>query len=393
MIQEILTELVRKECETYRLMDWGLLTSVDEGVTLLLSAYPSVDPSILADWDRFRDWRSEVLHHFYERLDYAGFLAHTIETDAFRRFLFVLKRRIVSSLHQQCQEPTIDKDLAIASATFAFKLSALLDEELFYETLPVLRSVETPIQLEHHCRNRCQQLFPIDIDHLMMQLRKDDSEFWNDLYLTVKRIAHLVTFGQSVSIQYRKEIVQDVWTDSSLLLHEKVLQMSAPEFESSLHFRNYIARICLNKCREAIRKHQLPDISLTVTGEMPPDFWDEDEKPQNMEGIDSYLVTMDLDNKDEVEHLFAMILWDKLEPWYSDMTHGIEDKIELIFLHYVEGLSYEQIALHREMNVSGEALNRLIAKLRQDAVRTRQALKQRFYRIIEKKLGVKDGYM
>ena len=62
--------------------------------------------------------------------------------------------------------------------------------------------------------------------------------------------------------------MQEVWADTSLLLHGKVVEKNTPAFETPLHFRNYIARMCLNKCREAIRKHNFPDIMLTVTGEM-----------------------------------------------------------------------------------------------------------------------------
>ena len=71
-IQSAVTELVRKECEAYRLVDLGLLSSVEEGVSMLLPVFETADLSVLDDFARFRVWRKEVLLLFYRQLDYAG---------------------------------------------------------------------------------------------------------------------------------------------------------------------------------------------------------------------------------------------------------------------------------------------------------------------------------
>lgn len=74
MVRDILTELVCKECESYQLIEMGLLSSVEEGVALLTAVYPSIDASVLDDFSCFREWRKEVLHFFYKQLNYAGFI-------------------------------------------------------------------------------------------------------------------------------------------------------------------------------------------------------------------------------------------------------------------------------------------------------------------------------
>ena len=387
MVRDILTELVCKECESYQLIEMGLLSSVEEGVALLTAVYPSIDASVLDDFSCFREWRKEVLHFFYKQLNYAGFIQRVIDTPTFRRFLLMLKRRIVASLYEQCKEATIDKELVVSAKTLAFKLSVLLEEELFRLERTSLLATETPIRLEGFCRDNCRQFFPIDLERLMMQLKKDDSEFWNELYLTVKKLAQTVTYGQLVSIQYKDEVLQEVWSESSLLLHDKVLQEAVPAFETSLHFRNYIARICLNKCREAVRRYNLPDSMLTMTGDVSLDLSGFNEEMETVDFHNTLFEGIDFNNKAELERYFSVILWDKQEPWYSDLTRGIEDKVELIFLHYVEGLSYEKIAVLKDAKASGEGLSRLAGKLRQEVVRTRRVLKQRFDGMIEKKLG------
>lgn len=384
-IQEVITELVRKECEAYRLIDLGLLSSAEEGVRRLLPLSEEADLSVFDDFVRFRTWRKEVLRLFYKQLDYAGFIRRERNSVPFRRFLFYLKKRITRSLHEQCKEPTIDKDLAVPPGTLAFRLSAMLDEELFRAEQPSLLSVDRPDALEEVCRESCRNCFPVGLEGLLVRLKKDDPEFWDDLYLTIKKIAQTVTSGQSVSIQYRKEILQDVWVDASLLLHGKVVEEDIPVFETSLHFRNYIARMCLNKCREAIRKHNLPGIVLTATGEMPLEALLYEEEEKDDIGLqEGNLADIDCENEDELGRCLAVVLWDKLEPWYSKLTNGIEEKTGLIFLHYVEGLPYEEIAALKDAEISGEARSRLANKLRQDVVRTRRLLKQRFIELLKR---------
>ena len=144
----------------------------------------------------------------------------------------------------------------------------------------------------------------------MIRLERDDSEFWNDLYLTIKKIAHTVTSGQSVSIQYRKDVLQEVWADTSLLLHGKVVEKNTPAFETPLHFRNYIARMCLNKCREAIRKHNFPDIMLTVTGEMHSEAFLYEEEAKDDIGLQKgNLHDIDCEDEEEVRRGLTVVLW------------------------------------------------------------------------------------
>lgn len=384
-LRSVVTELVRKECESYQLIDLGFLSSVEEGGNRLWSAIETADPAVLDDVSCFRNWRQEVLRVFYRQLDYAALIRNAGgKRDSFRRFWFGKKKRIVATLHRQTEEPTIDRDLAVPGKTLAFKLSVMLDKELFPEAQSAV-TADTPAQLEEMYWKCCRAFFPIDMEKLQVRLKTNDDEFWEELFCTVKRIAQLVTSGQFVSIQYRKEVLQDVWTDTSLLLNQKVAVGDIPDFESALHFRNYIARMCLNKCREAVRKYHLPDVALTVIEELVGDAaWLEEETGADVlwkGGLDD----IDCSNKDEVNRYFILVLWDKAEPWYSILTQGLEEKMELIFLHYVEGLSYEEIARMRDVEGTVEARKRLADKLRQDVSRSRKLLKYRFVELLKRR--------
>ena len=381
-IRDVITELVRKECESHRLIDLGLLASVEEGVDLLFPKFEADGLSVLRDADRFRIWRKEVLQFFYRKLDYAVFVRNAWLSDVFMRYLFALKKRQIARLRERHKAPTIDRDLAVGGRTFAFKLSGMLAEELFRQKRSALLSAETPDKLEEICDLCCRAIFPIDMAGLLERLKKNDTPFWDDLYLTIEKIAQTVTFRQSVSIQYRKEVLQDIGTDTFFLLRKKIGQEEFPAFETALHFRHYIARICLNKCREAVRKYNLSDIELTLTGEMSLEV--EEEETVEVDLPNGGLDGIDFDNEEEVGFCLAAVLFDKWEPWYSVLTRGIEDRIELLFLHYVEGLSYEEIAVGKGVETSTEERRRLVNKLRQDAVRTRHLLKWRFVELLKK---------
>lgn len=94
-LRKIITELIRKECEAYRLAEFGLLISVEEGVERLMPLIDPADPCVFEDPIQFRDWRKKVLYLFYEQLGYAGFIKEEKERLSFRHFLFCLKKRII----------------------------------------------------------------------------------------------------------------------------------------------------------------------------------------------------------------------------------------------------------------------------------------------------------
>lgn len=384
-INTVITELIRKECESYRLIPLGLLPSVKEGVRQLL---PLLDPpaeQIFADMALFRLWRQETLLCFYRHLNYSDYIQKAGTDAPFCQFVLSLEKRIVARLQEQYKEDTIDKELAVPPRTLAFKLSAMLSDELLQTAFPLFKTVRMPSEVEKICRDACHVLFPINLDQLLVRLKRDDPEFWQDIYLLIKRIAELVTSGLHVSIHYKKETTQDTWSDSALLLHEKVIQDATPPFETSLHFRNYIARICQNKCREAVRRNAQPALSLDDPELVPDGLWQllPAENDPSVVSAEIGLLDIDRNNPDEVGEALTVILWDKTEPWYSRLVAGITDKTELLFLHYVDGHSYEQIAEIRGSHLPDDEKKRLQNKLRQDAVRVRRTLKQRFLDMLE----------
>lgn len=380
--RSVITELIRKECEAFRLVELGLLPSVDAGVELVYFASDKTDLSVFTDFSRFQAWRRGLLHLFYAEIDYAGFISREGKSTAFRRWVSGLKKRMIGRQREEYGKETIDRILAVSPHTLAFRLSAMLDEEMFAEEWEDIRASFQPSELDEICRRSCRDRFPIGLDDLFVRLRKEDPEFWNILCLTIKKLTDIVTSGQYVSVQYRKEVVQDTWSDVSLFLRQKVAGEGLPEFETPLHFRNYLARVCQNKMREAIRRNCSLEIPADIQGEMQDVFFSMPEE----EDMSLRLEELDLTDFESVGRMLTVILWDKVEPWYSRLVLGIEEKVGLLFLHYADGLPYEKIASIRGDGFSKIELKRLENKLRQDAVRTRRLLRERFMDLLNNEI-------
>lgn len=374
-IRSVITELIRKECEAFKLVELGLLPSVEAGVELVILVSDKTDLLVFSDFSRFQAWRGGLLRLFYAEIDYTGFISREGKGTAFRRFVSDLKKRMVGRQRLEYGKETIDRVLAVSPHTLAFRLSAMLDEEMFAEEWDDIRASFQPSGLDEICRRSCRNRFPIGLDDLFIRLRKDDPEFWNTLCLTIKKLTDLVLSGQYVSVQYRKEVVQDTWSDVSVFLRQKVAGEGLPEFETPLHFRNYLARVCQNKMREAIRRNCSLEILADIQEELQDVFFSMPEEERDMP---FRLEELDAEDYESVGRALTVILWDKVEPWYSRLVSGIEEKVGLLFLHYADGLPYDRIASIRGNGLSGVELKRLENKLRQDAVRARRLLRERF---------------
>lgn len=389
-VRDTIIEIIQKECELYRLKEFGLLTSVEKEADLLMTLLPVVANDSFVDIDSFRLWKKKVIDLFYTRLGYMDFLKHNKHKVAFSRFLLTLRKRLVKELQLKWTEETIDSSLAVSSHSLAFKLSVMISEEADRLLYPTLDSCCSPHELEDNCNSFCREYYPVDVDRLLKLLRKDDREFWNDIYLLIKYLAVRVTSYLLLSNQYRDDIEQDTWSESSLLFRDKILKDLIPTFASAIHLRNYIIRICQNKCYEVMRRNRREEVLMNnpvADSDILLSKMAEDKEPAWPDVDRNNIIDIDLDSDYEVSMALTAVLWDKAEPWYTKLIDGIEEKVNVVRLHYVHGLSYEQIAISKASEVSEPGsidLHRMQARLRQDVVRTRKVLKERFVKILMK---------
>lgn len=359
-----------------------MVTSVEEEVDRLLLFLPDRAEDVLLDYTVFKSWKEKVIRLFYSRLGYTEFLKANKHEYAFSRFMLFLRKRRVRQIQKEWTGDTIDSVLAIPSHTLAFKLSVMLSEEADRLLFPFIESCHSPYDLEKGCCSFCKTYYPIDLEKLLRSLRMNDKEFWEEICLLIKRIAFRVTSYLSLSNQYREEIEQDTWSDSSILFRDKVFADAIPVFDNAAHLYNYIVRICRNKCYEVMRRSRQQEISMDDLDmeALPVDSTDgSDMEVQNVDI--GWLSDIDVQCDYEVSAALAFILLDKTEPWYTSLVKGMEEKVETFLLRKVQGLSYEEIALLHVPDISGVEGRRLLARLRQDVVRVRKELKERLIKI------------
>lgn len=382
-MEEILSEIIRKECERYRLLEFGLLSSVEDGVKKLLPLVQSrYSEMIKDDFNAFSLWRKDVLRCFYTQLDYTLFVIQHKNDTSFLRFIFYMQKRLLNVMLGNQERVEIDKNLAVPGRTIAFKTSKLLVADTIALWISTFSASITPEELEEACFGFCKTYFPLGLDKLLYRLKKNDSEFWMELFLLVKKIVASVVDRNILTVSYKKEIEQDVWEKTSFLLQEKFLQNSIPELNSSLHFRYYIRNICIKKCYEAYRECIDGKLIFIDDGNLiPENYISEDD---SMDDWISTFEDVDVHNDSEVSQALAYILWERMDPYYTRLIEGIEAKVTIFLLHYVEGKSYEEIVKMYHSDLPKPLLNKWIVKYRQDMVRVRNLLKKRLIAILLK---------
>lgn len=379
-MEAILTEIVNKECERYRLIEFGLLSSVEEGVEKLLPFIQSESmETIKDDFDTFSSWRKQVLTSFYKQLGYSVFLLQNKNEPLFSRFIFYMQKRLLDVIRRSYVKSTIDKDLAASGRTVAFKTSKSLTEDTVSLWESGLKQSTSPEEFEKACYNFCKTYFPLDWDKLLNRLKKNDADFWMELFLLIKKLVIYVMNKQGATPFYKEEIEQDTWEKSSLFIQTKLLEGSLPALESSAHFRHYILNVCMNKCHEAYRNNIDRKLVFAGDGNQISEMFDfEDDTAERIDSLDD----VDVENDSDVSRALAYILWERLEPYYSRLVTGVETKVKIFLLHYLEDKSYEEIVKIYHSDLPASQLNRWQGKYRQDMVRVRKLLKKRLIEIL-----------
>lgn len=381
-MEEILSEIIRKECERYQLLEFGLLTSVEDGVKKMLPLVRSQYLEVIKeDFETFSLWRKNVLRCFYDQLDYTAFLLQHKNDTSFLRFIFYMQKRLLNIMFGNQKRTEIDKNLAAPGRTIAFKTSKLLVNDTIALWISTFSDVTTPEELEQACFGFCKTYFPLDLDKLLYRLKKNDSEFWMELFLLVKSIVVSVAGRNISTIFYKKEIEQDAWEKTSFFLQEKFLGNNLPELKSSLHFRHYIQNICVRKCYEAYRDCIDEKLVFIDDGNLiPENYISEDDSM----GWVNTLEDIDVHNDSEVSLALAYILWERVEPYYARLIEGVEAKVAIFLLHYIENKSYEEIVKIYHPDFPKPLLIKWAGKYRQDMVRVRKLLKKRLISILLK---------
>ena len=77
-------------------------------------------------------------------------------------------------------------------------------------------------------------------------------------------------------------------------------------------------------------------------------------------------------------------MYNEDHPLHKELTEGLQDKIANLFLHYIDGISYEEIVHRNKGNISEKEMAKEAARLRQEIKRVKEILLKRYYKLMEK---------
>jgi hypothetical protein len=156
---------------------------------------------------------------------------------------------------------------------------------------------------------------------------------------------------------------------------------------------SYAVGIIKNKNREGFRRAketpiQIDSVQHRIEEENIDNFFDNpitlpENFPSHSFRFSNYIDTTD---HDSVKGYFIVILYNKKHPLHSKLIEGVEDKVQKLFLHYIDNLSYEQIVTKYHGEQKGLDLIRHTAQLRQEIKRVKETLLKRYHKLLKENL-------
>ncbi|MDR1681109.1 MAG: hypothetical protein LBS12_04910 [Prevotellaceae bacterium] len=376
MVTQAATEIIVKEWEKQELSYLGFSPSFRQTVIADLT------PQMHSAASNIRGLRKELVPLLYARIGYARFVERQKEKgveNPFARTVRTWLQRQLDTLRQQ--SAASDWDAVIKTRqSLPFYLTALLLEDLFQPFYHSTKTFFTPDELKGYFWNEALKIYPLRFEQFIVQLRRNDSDFWNCVCELLNKLASHVTKAKIWSSTYRDIAKDEVTTESYVELNRKV-RMQEVAFNDAVHFRHYAYRICVNKMHEYCRRNKKNE----ATDELDAGafrFADE-----NIDDAAPAPIDCDVENEYEMARLAALILLDTRHPLHRRLVEGRHDKVLLLIDVAVNGLSYDEII---EERYNGAALSdaerkRLNENLRQECTRIKKNIVKQLKTILQQR--------
>lgn len=375
----LIEEIATKECERYGLEKNGFVTS-RKAMSQALLAGKHVPIPAGDSPEAFRQWKERLLDDWY---DGKGFSLFFRRKAAKRCMLDLVKRLYLNTvlrIRKNQSATTIDDELKLPSGrTVAFKLSSGLFSELYADLRSDESAFISPAKLEGKCVEQINSLYPLNYISFFKRLQKKDNEFWEELWLVIQYFLSYLM----VNVKREKEAVEEVSMDVALSFQEQMERGSLEKIDSASHLLHSLRKTCRNKLFEHLREDEKRQ-SESLLGEEEWQWVERtitslDEKGQGKtDGRFIYLLETDEKNEYAVSCALVDVLTFGKGAVYEKLVAGMEDKVQLLAMLYLEGKSYEEIA----WQVYGKCDQSQMASLRKSASRAKEYLKKRMVDLI-----------
>ncbi|HIZ85778.1 MAG TPA: hypothetical protein IAC04_04740, partial [Candidatus Coprenecus stercoravium] len=244
-------------------------------------------------------------------------------------------------------------------------------------------------ELDSYCRCLAADNFPTDERRIILSLKDNDNFYWGKFYAKLRSIT--AAFCYQMSGIKGEEAVHDIWSDTCISVNRAVVEQKLKEPVNAKAVISYSVGVLKNKNKELARARaktpaDIDALQYRLTEE-------EDNKCFNNEftspagfpsQIDSLSTYIDFNDKDSVRGYFIVILYNKEHPLHGELVAGYEEKVDRMFEHYIDGLSYEEIVEKHYGLKGGKEAAKECARLRQEMKRLKKSLTDRFKKITEK---------
>lgn len=377
-------EFILKEDERFSLVKLGFFQSVESEIEFISSSLPSKGTL------SFKEWKKKILEELYLRRDFAGFFKENATNIFFERAiksLFLIDLKKLFSLSEQTD---IDKYLAPIGDTISYSLSPDLFKTIYLNNYCGQHIFNTTKELDDLSKSLEKAFFPLTEEYVIDELEKNENFYWEKIYLRLKPMA--AGFSFQMSGLSGEENIHDLWSDTCFVLNSAVVEKRLQQPAKARDIISYAVGIIKNKNKEFIRKKKknpqvdIDSISYKVSDDSQQNFFDNPSTipsnfPSQEEPIFNYIDTSD---EESVRNYMIVVLYNEEHPLHSRLVEGYQDKVQLLFEHYLDNLSYEEIVVKHYGEVDEEEMIRTAARIRQDVKRVKERLIKRFDSIITK---------
>ena len=382
-IEKDALELLTKENERYRLERLGLFRSVREEAAALASEYPPMEG------ESFFDWKTRCLREFYREKGFSAFCRDNVRNPQFEAVTASLMRVHLRKMFEASERTDTDRYLAPDADTLSYALEPDLFQELYTINFSGMPSFGNTGELDSFCRNMAKDNFPVNETRIIKDMRDNKNFYWEKFYLKLKPIT--AAFCYQMSGIAGDNNIHDIWSDTCISVNRAVVERRLKEPVDSKAVISYSVGVLKNKNKELARNRaktpaDIDAIQYKLTAEDDEKYFNNPvTKPENFPsqagGLANYI---DFSDKDSVQGYFVVILYNKEHPLHDELIKGYEDKVQRMFEHYIDGLSYEEIVARHFGDMEGKELVKECARVRQEIKRLKTSLYDRYKKMIEK---------
>ncbi|MBR2298099.1 MAG: hypothetical protein IKA45_04395 [Bacteroidales bacterium] len=374
-------EWLTKEDERFSLRKLGLYTDINKAVEDLgSSAYREADES-------YSEWKQRVLAHFYEQTGFSSFYSQNRGEKLFKRGIRSLLKAKLSDMFHHSEQTDTDKYIAPDHDTISYSLSEENFERISEEHLS--GEIQDTLEISSICNSALKQNYPLAEEYVIDHLQTNDSFYWEKVYLRLKPMVE--GFSYQMSGSNAQDQTYDIWSDTCMIINTAVTEKRLSQPCHAKDIISYAVGIIKNKNRELLkgikkgRNISLDQVSYKVEYSPDENFFNREEAaPQNFSSQNP-TVTNYIDITDEVDirNHMVLALYNEKHPLHQALISGYEEAVGLLFEHYIDGVSYDDIVIKRMGHLPEKEMIKNVARVRQEVKRVKERLIKRFIKLIK----------